>query len=355
MPRFSEFSLTAQTAYAQLFEAASALGLERDVSHLRGSFSRKTVKGRRYWYFQFRGITGKGHQLYVGPDSEATRALIERHKEGPPDVALQPLAGSAEALGLEPIHPRHLRVLRRLDEHGFFRAGGVLVGTHAFLAHGSMLGVRWGAPPRTEDLDLAHAGRNISIALPANVEVDTHAAIESLAMGLVPTTTLSGGAGPSYINPAEPAFRIDFLTTLHRGREEPYEHPALHATLQPLKFLEYLLVDTTQAVLFCARGCVVANIPSPARYALHKLLVQGERTSALKTKSAKDLHQAACLLELLRGEDSAGVEVAWSDLLQRGPGWRKRAKEGLDAIERVAPELGLRDWLGLKGRRQGRF
>jgi hypothetical protein len=33
-------------------------------------------------------------------------------------------------------------VINRLAEHGFFNAGGVLIGTHAFIAMGTMLGVR---------------------------------------------------------------------------------------------------------------------------------------------------------------------------------------------------------------------
>ncbi len=31
-------------------------------------------------------------------------------------------------------------MIRRLSEYGFFRAGGVLVGTHAFLSYGNLLG-----------------------------------------------------------------------------------------------------------------------------------------------------------------------------------------------------------------------
>jgi hypothetical protein len=34
--------------------------------------------------------------------------------------------------------------LRRLADYGFFRAGGVLIGTHASLAYGNMLEVRRG-------------------------------------------------------------------------------------------------------------------------------------------------------------------------------------------------------------------
>ncbi len=345
MVAFSELTLSAQTAYAQLFEATLATTLERDVRGLRGSFARKRVKGREYWYFQFTGLTGKLHQVYVGPASEAVQAIITAHRAGAPGTTLEPLARSAEALGVAPVHRRHYRVLRRLDEYGFFRAGGVLVGTHAFLGHGNMLGVRWGAPPRTEDLDFAHAGRNLSIALPANVEVDTHAAIDSLAMGLLPVRTLSGLPGPSYVNPSEPEFRLDFLTPLHPGHDTPYEHASLHVTLQPLKFLEYLLVDVTQAVMFCASGAVVTNVPNPARYALHKLLVQGERPQRLRTKEAKDLHQAAALLAYLRQAQPLDVEEAWSDLIARGPGWRNRATKGVDALDRVAPELSASSWL----------
>ncbi len=37
---------------------------------------------------------------------------------------------------------QHLSVILRLNEFGFFRVGGVLVGTHAFLAYANQLGVR---------------------------------------------------------------------------------------------------------------------------------------------------------------------------------------------------------------------
>jgi hypothetical protein len=70
MVTFSDLSLSAQTAYAQLFDATLASDLSRSVANLRGSFARKTVKGRDYWYFQFTDIGGSLRQMYVGPDSE---------------------------------------------------------------------------------------------------------------------------------------------------------------------------------------------------------------------------------------------------------------------------------------------
>ena len=143
MARFADLPLSAQTAYAQLFEATLAFELSRSVANLRGSFARKTVKGRDYWYFQFTDLGGTLRQLYVGPDSEPVRALVGESRR-PRDEPVLWLARSAIALGCMSVLGRHFRVMRRLSEYGFFRAGGVLVGTHAFLSYGNLLGVRWG-------------------------------------------------------------------------------------------------------------------------------------------------------------------------------------------------------------------
>lgn len=349
MKRSTELSLSAQTAYAQLFDATLASELSRSIANLRGSFSRKQVKGRDYWYFQFTDLSRTLRQLYVGPDSETVRALVTASKE-PKDDAGRPLARSAIALGCTTVMAPHFRVVRRLSEHGFFRAGGVLVGTHAFLAYGNILGVRWGDLSRTQDVDLAHAGKNLAVALPGTLEIDAHAAIDSLQLGLLPLGGAKGKASATYLNPTNPEFRLDFLTTLHRGREEPYEHAQLRVVLQPLKFMEYLLEGVGQATVFCDEGAVVVNIPHPARYALHKLLVYGERKGSYLQKAQKDLWQAAALLECLKALRNWEIEEAWTDLVQRGAGWRTRATQGLDALESVAPDLAVKDWLSKRMR-----
>jgi hypothetical protein len=193
------------------------------------------------------------------------------------------------------------------------------------------------------------AGKNLALALPADIEVQTHEAIESLQMGFLPISGLSTKAGATYLNPREPDFRLDFLTTLHKGGEAPYEHPKLHVTLQPLKFMEYSLEQVQQAVLFSAEGSVVVNVPHPARYALHKLLVYGERSGAFTIKSGKDLAQARCLLSLLKAVRPFDVEEAWADLVSRGKGWVSRATQGRNALNRAYPELELITWLKMPG------
>jgi hypothetical protein len=317
----------------------------RSVADLSGSFASKTVKGYKYWYYQYSEPSGKLKQIFVGPDNDAINALIARKGEPAISQELGPLAGSAVALGCADVLSKHLRVIRRLAEYGFFGAGGVLIGTHAFLAFGNMLGVRWGDASRTQDVDFAHAGKNLALALPSNIEVRTHDAIESLKMGLLPISGLSGKSGATYLSPRDPAFRLDFLTTLHRDGEVPYEHPKLHVTLQPLKFMEFSLKQIQQAVLFNAEGAVIVNVPHPARYALHKLLVYGEREGTFAAKAGKDLMQAASLLTLFKERRAWEIEEAWTDLINRGPGWLSRIKRGINALDQSYPELTIKKWL----------
>ena len=342
---FTELSLNAQTAYAQLLEAAVSAEHMRSVADLTGSFAAKTVRGQKYWYFQYTEPAGKLRQVYVGPDSAAVRALIDKKGAPSSSDSLAPLARSARVLGCAEVLPRHLRVIQRLGEYGFFRAGGVLVGTHAFLAFGNMLGVRWRDSARTEDVDFAHAGRQLAIALPSNFELNTDAAIQSLEMGLLPITGLTAKAGATYLSPKEPGFRLDFLTPLHRGGETPFEHPRLGVVLQPLRFIEFALENIQLAVLFAGGKAVLASVPDPARYAVHKLVVYGERAGAQAAKSNKDLTQAGSLLTLLRQTREWEVQEAWADLIGRGKGWVERATRGRAALSKVFPDLDATHWL----------
>jgi hypothetical protein len=345
MTLHSELSLTAQTAYLQLLQSAVAMSHARTVADLPGSFAGKTVKGRRYWYYQFTQPSGKLQQLYVGPDSEAVRSLINGRHQPSAKETLGPLARSASILGCAETLPRHLRVLRRLADYGFFAAGGVLVGTHAYLALGNVLGVRWNQALRTQDVDLAHPGKSLSLALPATINVNTVEALDSLKLGLLPVTELGGAVGASWLNPRDPEFRLDFLTTLHRAGDEPYRHPQLNVVLQPLRFMDFLLEEVDQAVLFSGEMSVVLNLPSPARFALHKLLVAAERRGAFQVKAIKDVAQAAALFSVLRERQAVEVSALWREMLARGPGWQERAAQGVSMLSRAYPELELQDWL----------
>ena len=337
--RFTELPLSAQTAYAELAEQTRTFETGNALGALEGSFQKLDRKGRGYWYFAFRDLDGKVRLSYVGPDDGRTRALVERFRESRAARPLAPQAKAAIALGCSPLPPKHFRIVKRLADHGFFRAGGVLVGTHAFVAFGNALGVSWTDGSRTLDVDFAHAGRNLSVALPADLKIDVHGALESLEMGLLPVAQFAGTAGAQYRNPGDPELRLDFLTSEARGGK-PVVMPDLNLALQPLKFMEFSLQGPEQACVFGNAGACTVNLPAPERYAVHKLIVFAERPARERTKARKDLLQAACVASYFEASGHArAFNEAWNDALSRGRGWRSRALRGKRALLELAPDV----------------
>lgn len=338
MSRYQPLSLGAQTAFSELTEAALVLETSRSVGSLHGAFAEKTVKGKTYWYFAYRDLDGRTKQLYVGPDNERVRKLIASAAQ-PKTRDLVPQARAARVLGCAPILARHFRIIRRLAEYEFFRAGGVLIGTHAFGALGNMLGVQLTDGAKTLDLDFAHAGKNISIALPTTLEINVQKAIDSLEMGFLPMTEVDGSPSATLANPREPEFRIDFLTCLGREKSKPTLAENLNIPLQPLEHLELILEAPEQTVVFCDEGAVVVNVPAPAALAVHKLIVATLRKGPGRSKARKDLAQSAALVEVLASTRPDELRAVWKDVLKRGPSWKKRAVDGLRQLKSLTPEV----------------
>jgi hypothetical protein len=341
--RYAELSLSAQTAYAELAERTRATELSGALAGLSGSFHKKTQgKGTAYWYFAYRepGVE-RPRLVYVGPDSAEIRDFVENFRSAHGSSPLASQARAAIALGCAPLAAKHFRIVKRLSEYGLFRAGGILIGTHAFIAMGNLLGVRWLHGTATMDVDFAHAGRNVSVALPADLKIDVHGALESLKLGLLPISELDGSLGAQYRSKDDAELRVDFVTSMTR-KGEPVSMPDLNIALEPLKFMEFSLEGTTQGCVFANAGACTVNLPSPERFAIHKLIVYGERPIRERTKSAKDLLQAAAIIEwCLESGRKDELEAAWEDAVGRGRGWKQRALEGRRALLRQIPELGF--------------
>ena len=103
--------------------------------------------------------------------------------------------------------------------------------------------------------------------------------------------------------------------------------------------MEYSLEKFEQAVVFSNEGTALVNVPSPERYALHKLLVYGERSGTFRAKSTKDLAQAASLAAYLWDHRREALADALKDLLSRGKGWVSRYRQGATALHRAYPQL----------------
>ena len=262
--RCSNLSLSAQTAYAELSSQAQAFEIDNALGGLKGAFHKRMLKGREYWYFAYRDMDQKLRMVYVGPDSERVRLLVARFGEAKQGRPLVTPARIAIASGGTSATPKHFRIIKRLAEYSFFRAGGILIGTHAFLAMGNMLGVRWHYGAATLDVDFAHAGQNVSLALPADIRIDVHGALESLEMGLLPISQFNGRAGAQYRNPKDQELRLDFLTSMTRDGL-PVNMLNLNLTLEPLKFMEFSLKHPVQGCVFSNLGACIVNLPLPER------------------------------------------------------------------------------------------
>lgn len=342
--------LEIQTIYAELLERLAALEAERAIGHAQGTFTTKVVKGQDYYYFQHSDPGGTKRQVYIGKKDDALDAVVRRFETARTDVAEE--RGSIDRLvsllrvgGAMTTDAPSARVLRALADAGVFRQGAVLVGTHAFIVLGNALGVRWSGALRTQDVDVA-AGLHMSVAVPA-VSLDVPQTLDALEMGFVPVPSLNRAGASTSFKVRRSSLRVDLLTPAVGRTSGAVALPSLAAAAQPLKFLDFAMQDWITAAVV-GEGGVGVNVPGPARFALHKLLVAAERPAAMSTKRDKDLWQAAQVLEVLLEDRVGDIELAWEDLRARGDSWTKRVRRSLSGMERIAPAVaaGLRAKMG---------
>ncbi|MGY1458899.1 GSU2403 family nucleotidyltransferase fold protein [Luteimonas sp. A534] len=341
MALYRELAASAQTAYAELHELVQVAEATRSPASVTGKVAYKTIKGSRYAYWAFKELDGRKREYYLGPAGPAIDAIERARIAGSPTLdAVARQAAAALAHGCVATPPKHFRIVKRLSEYQFFRAGGLLVGTHAFLALGNQLGVAWGSGTRTLDMDFAHAGRggNIAVALPADLRANAHDALKSLEQGFLPALGGSKGMASLYVSERDPGLRVDFLTSSRRGGRSDVHAPDLGVSLSPMKFLDYLMERSGQAVLLDRADACLVNLPDPARYGLHKLIVAHERGPA-NPKHDKDIAQALALIDWHLQRAPHALADAWNDLAGRGAGWEKRARASLALAPKVHADV----------------
>ena len=209
------------------------------------------------------------------------------------------------------------KLILALARIGLFRAGGVLVGTHAFGLYALELGVRaLDDLAMTEDVDIA-ASRSVRII----TEERKSLASDLEGVGLIPV------AGPGEIHPlrwqTEAGVVLDVLTPRGRGGEPESRHDGLGVWVQALSYLpDYSLTDPIDAVALHREGIPV-RIPAPERFAVHKLIISSIRRGTHRAKLEKDLAQAAWLIAVLSEDRPYELTSALDDARKRGPKWRK--------------------------------
>ncbi len=339
-------SLTAHTQYAELLEQTLALETSRSLASLRGSFVTRRVKGQTYHYYHYRDVRGEVRQVYLGPDSAALKRFIKNAKAGRKDAKtdlerVEELSAALAATGANITPPGPAKVIQALADAGLFRHGMVLVGTHAFAVLGNVLGMRWGDTATTQDIDFAYHG-DIDVVVPDAQAIRVSDVLAELKMGFLPIPKLSPKHPSTSFRVRGRELRVDFLVPV-RGRlpSKPIYLPHLNTAAEPLRFLDYLIESTRQAVVVASRGILV-NVPSPGRYAFHKLIVATERHAGAAAKARKDVDQAAQLMEVLAEDNPGELRAAWRSLVKRGDGWVRRVISGVRQMKRRYPEAAER-------------
>jgi hypothetical protein len=324
-----------QTLYAELSERLRAQESARTFASLAGTFARKRVRGAEYWYFKTSaGPTGQ-REYFVGPDGRETRAVMRAYASARPDAEdaraeIDRICAMLRQGGAMLTDAPSAKVLSGLASAGVFRLGAVLVGTHAYIALGNVLGVRWQSSMRTQDIDLA-AARALEVAVP-QTEADLPAALEALRMGFLPVPGLNPKSAQTSFKVRGQALRVDLLTPASGVRDgKPVVIPRLKAAAQPLELLDYLLEAPVVAALING-GATLVNVPDPARFALHKLIVAGRRPIAEQTKAGKDRQQAAEMIEALHEDRRGDLVLAARALGKRPAAWRTRLRAQLESL-----------------------
>lgn len=338
-----------QTLFADLQQQCMDAAFDEQFPE-NGSFATKTLKGRKYWYYEGYQTTSGGrtkarkYSIYVGPQSDPEIAKrvedFRRVKIG--YRARRSLVMSLRDIGLPTPLAIVGDVVEALWKAGLFRLRGVLVGTLAYQTYAGLLGVRLpSASVMTGDVDLAQfhsVSMLVADTMPPMLET-----LQSVDKTFREKPHLNARSPTAYVN--ETGFTVDFLTP-NRGSDDnlgqPTTMPALGgASAQSLRYLDFLIKGPVQSVLL-HKGGIAVTVPAPERYAVHKLIVSNLRQadSASYAKARKDAVQSGLLIEALTlNSRDADLGFAWMEAWDRGPRWRKHLTAGRKRLS--AEQAGL--------------
>ncbi|MEE9159583.1 MAG: GSU2403 family nucleotidyltransferase fold protein [Gammaproteobacteria bacterium] len=302
-PSIIRYSLELQTIYSELVEQLQIAELEH-LAEYEGFFTRRKRYNQHYWYFRYR-VGDKHQDRYIGPETPKLLGRIEKLKVQAADAkaAAKVRRRLAELLrtGQYLTTDRSIGlVLRELGRAGVFQDGGVLIGTHAFRCYPALLCTKLNTYPMLmEEMDI---GRDGTVMLGA---VDP------------PNTRLS-----------------DALAT---AREVIDPTSILSPQENTSSDLGFLLAETVRAAVLTGSG-VLVRVPTPERYALHKLIVAERRGVAARDKAQNDLGQAQTLLEVLLEDRPDDVKDVWADLVDRGKKWKTEAMKSVRRLPKPMQE-----------------
>jgi hypothetical protein len=306
---FTKQPMALQIAFAEL--KRQSLEQRRLLIGTPGSVVVRTNAGRRFLYRDYYDPLGKKAGDYIGPEDDA--AAQARAAEIREQIALaNGLLEEASLLvknGYVRVEPRTNAILAALANNDLFRAGAVLVGSHAYGALLNELGAR-AAATGTEDVDVARAKR---LELPSEAK-SFKAMLDESRVPLQPVPQLDPKRPPtSFKPPGRDRLRVDLLMPTDGSAIKILSVPELAAYATALPFLRYVTDDPLPGLVIGRSAMVPVNLPRPERLAWHKMLVSQIRHETSE-KAPKDIEQAATLVAILAESAPESLEGAFADV-----------------------------------------
>ena len=268
--------LNQMTLYADLMQSVGA----GDAPS--GSLAFKTVKGRKYAYVTTKDGSARVER-YLGPADDAeVIAKVESFKLGAERAKYQRNTVSLLKQGriAAPTLPQG-RILEVLANAGLFKRGMTLVGTVAYQTYACIVGYHLGAAAyATNDIDLS-----VAEFVAHENEEDICSILQRADASFKPYWH-SDDKLPRIFKSGN--FQVDVLTRYGRGRKSPVLIESLGCAAAALSFQEYVAEDAMDVVALYGTG-VLVRVPTPLRYAIHKLIVAQERALRESAKKQKDL------------------------------------------------------------------
>ncbi|WP_244270973.1 nucleotidyltransferase family protein [Thioclava nitratireducens] len=300
------------------------------LSGVEGKPALKERGEKGYWYAA-RRVGTEMRFIYIGEDSDETRARIERIEElrataKDRQAERSRLVRLLRAEGMTPTDRATGSILSAMAAAGTFRLGGTIVGTNAFRLYEGELGIRLplGGMANTGDIDIAQFEK-LSIALQDQVEPGLAETFSALKFDSVPGLDkgrtwrwAQGGSGQL----------VEFLTPAF-GSETIRDLPALGVGAQALNYLNFLIAEPIFAAALYRSGILV-QVPRPERFAIHKLIIADRRRDGSGSlKSSKDREQAAFLIEAMAEDRPDDLSRAYRTAMEVGPRWREHIGNSL--------------------------
>ncbi|MGB2763951.1 MAG: GSU2403 family nucleotidyltransferase fold protein [Candidatus Aminicenantaceae bacterium] len=175
-----------------------------------------------------------------------------------------------------------LEVLRRIQKAGILKEIMVIGSWCIYFYQDYFSDVDYSSSIRTRDIDFL-----IPIPYKSKRKVDVTELLKDL--GFIVDFHIKG-----YIRLNHPELIIEFLVPERgKGTDKPYPLPQLGVNAQSLRFLDFLVENSMEFKI----NNLMLNLPHPAAFALHKLIVSSRRYK--EEKKLKEKEEAIRVLNCL--------------------------------------------------------